>query len=498
MLSVQHNLFAMNASRQTKIVSGKKAKHTEKLSSGYRINRAADDAAGLSISEKMRRQIRGLTQASQNCSDGISMVQTADGALAEVHDMLHRGTELSIKAANGTLTQEDRDYIQEEIAQLKTEIDSISDRTTFNEIKILRGGITETTGENKVIITGDMPTWVGLSSTTQLEDDFVTDDFQTTYKYTDPDPAIGDTTIDLNIEHAGASVDFSAFTGTQDQIDELVGNGFHTTCCTCDAHYSIQFTNETTSSVETSGINYIYKVGIGDLQGKTGEDLVNRILSATNGGLMTDHYTNLKANPTNLSELLVYDVRPSKTRNELFPTGATDITYPGGVSTDTSFGTVARPTSGMGKFGPGYAEADLNAITTSSTPTKIDIQAGAEAGQHIEIILPSISTAILGISNTDVSSVTGADNAITSFKNAVEHVSRERSRMGAYQNRLEHTIQNLDNIVENTTNAESVIRDTDMASEMVSYSNTNILQQAGNSILAQANQSSQNILALLG
>lgn len=495
MLSIQHNLYAMNASRQTKIVSGKRAKSTEKLSSGYRINRAADDAAGLAISEKMRRQIRGLTQASENCADGISMVQIADGALAEIHDMLHRGTELAVKAANGTLTQTDRKYIQEEIKHLKSEIDNISHRTTFNEIPVLRGGITDASIDNPVIIQGSMPAWSTMSSRTELTSDFITDNYDTTYSYTD---ASGNSqTLNTKIKHAGASVDFAAFDGTQDKIDDLIGNGFHTTCCTCNAHYSILFTNDTTNSVEESGINYIYKVGIGDLLGKNGSDLVQRILSATNNGLMTEHYTNLQADPTAADKLQIFDVRPSQSESDIFPAGTTDVTCPTGTYEDTSFGTTSDIADGYGKFGPGYAEADEELIRSMTSPARIDIQAGAEAGQHIEILLPSISTTLLGISGVNVSTETSAGNAITAFKGATEYVSRERSRMGAYQNRLEHTIRNLDNIVENTTSAESVIRDTDMATEMVAYSNFNILQQVGNAMLAQANQTPQGILTLL-
>ena len=165
---VQHNLAAMNANRMFLNNDRKKAKVTEKLSSGYRINRAADDAAGLAISEKMRRQIRGLTQASKNAQDGISMVQIADGAMAEVHEMLHRGTELSIKAANGTLTDEDRSYIQREIEQLKSEIDGIAERTNFNEIQVLKGKdfpIEE--GTSNVIISGGMLSLIHISEPTR-------------------------------------------------------------------------------------------------------------------------------------------------------------------------------------------------------------------------------------------------------------------------------------------------------------------------------------------
>ena len=162
---IQHNLSAMNTNRMLNLNNKKKATLTEKLSSGYRINRAADDAAGLAISEKMRRQIRGLTQASANAQDGISMVQIADGAMAEVQDMLHRGTELSIKAANGTLTDEDRSYIQKEIAQIKEEINGIGNRTTFNEIQVLKGkDILPIDTTSNVVIKGSMPAWAAMGS----------------------------------------------------------------------------------------------------------------------------------------------------------------------------------------------------------------------------------------------------------------------------------------------------------------------------------------------
>jgi flagellin len=255
------------------VTTSTQAKSTEKLSSGYKINRAADDAAGLSISEKMRRQIRGLTQASANAQDGISCVQTAEGALAEVHDMLQRMNELAIKASNDTMTSVDRGYIDAEVQQLKTEIDRVRSTTTFNEMNLLTG---EFTGKN--------------------------------------------------------------------------------------------------------------------------------------------------------------------------------------------------------------------------------LQVGAEAGQFIEISIGNMDCDTLGLSATSVAGSTNgnAQTAIDDIKAALQEVSTQRSSLGAVQNRLEHTIKNLDNVVENTTSAESAIRDTDMASEMVKYSNNNILAQAGTAMLAQANQSNQNVLSLLG
>ena len=291
---VQHNMSAMNANRMLSGVSSAQSKSTEKLSSGYRINRAADDAAGLSISEKMRRQIRGLTQASSNAQDGISCVQTAEGALGEVHDMLQRMNELSVKGENATLTTTDRTYIQAEVQQLMSEIDRVQSTTTFNEQNLLNGTFTK--------------------RTLQVGSEGTGNDGQT---------------LNININ----KMTFDTITGTSNSFKAAVADG--------------------TTSV-------------------------------------------------------------------------------------------------------------ANGVT------------------------------VLKVSTQDL-----AKSSINVIKTALQNVSTMRSSLGAIQNRLEHTIKNLDNVVENTTSAESAIRDTDMATEMVKYSNNNILAQAGQSMLAQANQSNQGVLSLL-
>ncbi len=288
---VQHNITAMNSNRQLGITTGIQAKSSEKLSSGYKINRAADDAAGLAISEKMRRQVRGLTQASSNAQDGISVVQTAEGALNEVHDMLQRMNELATKAANDTLQSTDRSYIQSEVAALATEITRTATATEFNNQQLLDGTFT------------------------------------------------------------GKKLQVGSETDSQNQIDVSVDR-----------------------------------------------------MSASKLGV--------------------------------------------------------------------------------AAVTKEANQTGAVAGGNTDQI--SVMTHSL------------AKAAITAIKSALNQVSQQRSDLGAIQNRLEHTIKNLDNVVENTQSAESEIRDTDMATEMVKYSNNNILAQAGQSMLAQANQSNQGVLSLLG
>ncbi|MBR6147793.1 MAG: flagellin [Lachnospiraceae bacterium] len=268
---VQHNLTAMNSNRMLGLTSTSQAKSTEKLSSGYKINRAADDAAGLAISEKMRRQVRGLTQASANAQDGISMVQTAEGALNEVHDMLQRMNELAVKAENGTMTSNDRNYVDKEVQQLMSEINRVASTTTFNEKGLLNG----------------------------------------------------------------------------------------------------------------------------------------------------------------------------------------------------------------------------------SCSTGVELQVGAEAGQHITLKIAKMNCSGLSLSG-DATTATNAQTLNANVKNAINQLNEQRADLGSIQNRLEHTINNLNNVVENTTAAESAIRDTDMATEMVKFSNNNILAQAGQSMLAQANQSNQGVLSLLG
>ena len=486
---IQHNLAAMNASRMYLGNSRKQTKLSERLSSGYRINRSADDAAGLAISEKMRRQIRGLTQAAQNAQDGISMVQIADGAMAEVQDMLHRGTELSVKAANGSLTDEDRSYIQREIAQIKEEIDTVSDRTYFNKIWVLKGkDVPKPEGKEEVIIAGSLPAWVGQGSTGGVMSEI----YQTTQNYetttTNPDGTTSTTTGQQTIDHEAATLDFSKFTGSQQQLKELENNGFHTTCCTCTNHYSIKFTLKTDNSVERSGNHFIYSVGIAGVT--NADELMERIIKATDNGYPQSHYTKLAVD-TASKKLIIYDDR-SRESSPIPSSPDTTTRWPGW--SNPSFSIKAH--GDRGKFAPGTAYSKDDADKLAKVDWVI-LQVGSEKGQEIAIELPSISASTLKIQDVDLSTASGAKQAIKDFEKALKFVSEERSRMGAYQNRLEHTIANLNNVVENTQAAESAIRDTDMAQHMVDFSNGNILAQAGMAMLSQANMSNQGVLALL-
>lgn len=407
---VQHNLTAMNSNRMLGVTTSKQAKSTEKLSSGYKINRAADDAAGLSISEKMRKQIRGLTQASSNAQDGISAVQTAEGALNEVQDMLQRMNELAVKAANGTNSEDDRNYIQDEVNQLIKEIDRVSTTTKFNETYLLKG------------------------------------DDATAATVADTEVAAGTTGA------AGAA-----------------------------QTYDIDFAGKITAPAEGKS-DVSFKVGsktysITVEAGDDADKIGDKIASAINNNKIVDDTA-----------------------------GEYEATNANGTITLTGAKKAAATTDLS-------AAANKDVTVKSSGILTLDLHVGADstADNQISVDIKQMSADVLGL-KTGKSSTTAAENdtllvngsnddnarkAIDTIASALQEVSKQRSALGAAQNRLEHTIANLDNVVENTTSAESSIRDTDMATEMVKYSNNNILAQAGQAMLAQANQSNQGVLSLL-
>ena len=345
---VQHNITAMNSNRMLGLTTSAQAKSTEKLSSGYKINRAADDAAGLSISEKMRRQVRGLTQAAANAQDGISVVQTAEGALNEVEDMLQRMNELAVKGENGTLTTVDRASIQAEIKQLMSEVDRVQSTTTFNEMNLLDGSFIK-----------------GLQVGAEAG------------------------------QHIEISVANMSMFGLASNIESKM-------------YSKITYNNLTSGTTTVTGTTYTKTAGSSTVQG-----------SAESKKISTWAAMGTKYNKTTMS----------------------------------------------------------SAVATKLIQTFMNLATGKAS---------TVAT-------------TQDFNSLNAFiKGALQLVSSQRSDLGAIQNRLEHTINNLNNIVENTTSAEAAIRDTDIATEMVRYSNNQILQQAGTSMLSQANQSNQLALSLLG
>ncbi len=417
---IQHNITAMNSNRQLGITTGLQRKSSEKLSAGYKINRAADDAAGLAISEKMRRQVRGLTQASKNIQDGISLVQIADGALAESMDNMQRVNELAVKAANDTLTDSDRSYIQEEVTQLLKEVDRTALTTTFNDsIYPLNGNpisikYPDEVQNVSITVNNNGPSTITYGGIT----------------YNPGDSFIVDNVLGLK---RGGSTYYAA-------IGYRVSNGGGTYYATSDV-YNIS---------PHSPDFYIVKSTMSDIR--------------------VDEYDRLYVDSLTFGE------------NEVRYLGSLGI-----VSIEHME----------------YWGWDLNTIFKANKAGEetgpLLIQAGSESGHVIEINLVNATADGLGIvpNPLDVSTSNAARSSIDTVKSALQKISEYRSDFGAKQNQLEHAYNNVRNVVENTQHAESLIRDTDMATEMVKYSNNNILLQAGQSMLAQANQTNQGVLSLL-
>ena len=446
---VQHNMQAMNANRMLGVTTSAQSKSTEKLSSGYRINRAADDAAGLSISEKMRKQIRGLSQASDNAQDGISCVQTAEGALTEVHSMLQRMNELAVKAGNGTMSEDDRQNVQDEIDQLTTEIDRVSETTKFNETYLLKGDKGNGNGNETTVTAAAANAVVG--SVAGVDIIIATQGDAETYKdgahYT---ATVGVTTSDTT------KLNIATGTGNAEKAATV-----KSVTCTDTDKFSITMQD---GSVKTDAVQAdLTALGFGNSTLAKGATVtVNKTLT----GLANASGTTTKLSVSATSQY----------------TGSTAV----GETTDI-YAAVAK--DGTVK------------LTESAKALTLSFQVGAETDtkNKIDVQMESMSAKSIGVDGVKVTGTTSAnaDAAVNTISDAIKKVSSQRSALGAVQNRLEHTISNLDNVVENTTSAESRIRDTDMAEEMVNYSKNNILAQAGQSMLAQANQSTQGVLSLL-
>ena len=476
---VQHNITAMNSNRMLGITTGSQAKSTEKLSSGYKINRAADDAAGLSISEKMRKQIRGLTQASTNADDGVSAVQTAEGALTEVHDMLQRMNELAVQAANGTNSANDRQSIQNEIEQLTTEIDRVAETTKFNETYLLKGGTTKT----DYYMQGHD---AGLNGT------LIDTARKATFKITQASVAAGST---VTIGGKTYTIGMTSVGNVQDKITSTLS--------------SVKIDGKTYSISTDSYAAYGGKASIANAAGVYTVDDAKKLIGST---------STLIANGTSYKVMIGYETDGVDDTDSSFISSGKALELMKsalkqansiGVDTDTdSAAKVSLKTSV--ELNKVYAENSSGTITFNISKGKAEIYdkltfslhvgADADMTNKIGVDISAMTSKGLGVRGLNVVDDSGiaATYAIDAIADAVQKVSDQRSALGAIQNRLEHTIKNVDNVVENTTAAESRIRDTDMAEEMVTYSKNNILAQAGQSMLAQANQSNQGVLALIG
>ena len=458
---VQHNMQAANANRMLNITTGAQSKSTEKLSSGYRINRAADDAAGLSISEKMRKQIRGLDKASSNAEDGVSSVQTAEGALTEVHSMLQRMNELAVQASNGTNSDTDRGAIQDEISQLTTEIDRVAETTKFNETYLLKGG----NGTKDVYMNGHD---AGLKGT--LTDSATTATFKV---------AAGALDAGKSVTIGGKDYTIGS---TKTEAENSIGNATKGDTVTIDgtAYTVVEDggTEDTTSNKLTLA-NIKKKINEGSTVEYNGTKMTAMKDGDNNGVDDADSSVISAAHAVDLME------------KEL--TAANNI---GATKTAATAKNVAAYTS---KDGVTFDITKGTAEVADKLSFSLHVGSDADMTNKITVDIETMNSSYLGIKGLNVNDDSGIAGtyAIDAISDALQKVSEQRSSLGAVQNRLEHTIDNLDNVVENTTTAESRIRDTDMAEEMVNYSKNNILAQAGQSMLAQANQSNQGVLSLL-
>ena len=488
---VQHNLQAMNANRMLNITTGSQSKSAEKLSSGYRINRAADDAAGLSISEKMRKQIRGLDQASTNAEDGVSAVQTAEGALTEVHSMLQRMNELAVQASNGTNSQTDRDAIQSEIDQLTTEIDRVAETTKFNETYLLKGDANGATKTIKINAhdAGLKGTLVDNGDTATFTADALTEGGTVTiggkeYKATG---ITAPTKSEIKAGQAGA--DAVKATYELDLAAMAAGLEGKTTFNIAGKDYEITLAKDDNAEKIANKLKDA-------VNGKISDGLGGEYAVTATGGKLTFTASVEGKNATALTQTSTWTAdKDAKAASDIYDLMKAELEKASNIGTDTA-ATVAKVAGTDGKF------TITKGSTTVAEKLNFNLHVGSDADMtnKINVNIETMNSSYLGIKGLNVTDETGvaATYAVDAIADALQKVSDQRSSLGAVQNRLEHTIANLDNVVENTTSAESRIRDVDMAEEMVEYSKNNILAQAGQSMLAQANQATQGVLSLLG
>ena len=517
---INHNMNALNAHRNMNVNNTAAGKSMEKLSSGLRINRAGDDAAGLAISEKMRGQIRGLTQASRNASDGISMIQTAEGALNETQNILQRMRELSVQSSNDTNTAADRQSIQKEIEQLTEEIDRIGNNTEFNTQSLLKGdGSTklEATGVtiNAMVAGKDRET-----TETNIEIQVKADAVETS------------ATIELNGEKINVSVAANAgLTKTdiaselQKQIQEEIEKNSQ-----LKDQYKVTVSSDKVKIEAVKGGKYdgdqgkIVVKGTGAANLKSGGTDIAADVKGTDGTTTgaTSATTKIAMPNTNdISKLIGKGMTIAGTQIEFYDAGkgvyegssvGIDI---GGITNKNDLanaivnqagGKIKGATISNDNNGNNLVVSSLEKGSKSSVKVEdgaknegfeATFQVGANSNQTISISIGDMRANALGVKNVDLTTAEGSQEATATIQAAIEKVSTERAGLGAVQNRLEYTISNLDNTTENLTSAESTLRDVDMAKEMMTFSKNNILNQAAQAMLAQANQQPQNVLSLL-
>ena len=510
-MRIQHNIAALNSYRNLTGNNNAVAKNLEKLSSGYRINRAGDDAAGLAISEKMRAQITGLNTAQKNAQDGVSLVQTAEGAMTEVHSMLNRMVELADQSANGTYADEvDRENLQKEISSLKEEIDRIADSTNFNGINLLDGSLS----------TGKLPTFTGLDGLTKTDIAATANSTELTIKGGTAATAKGDV-FSLTVNYTDANgmtkekkIELTAEDATT--LKDTAGNTYTVNTNITEVDMAAAFMGAISSDSELSSIFSASNKG-GTLTltsketGSASKIVVNKVDSNYAGTSATVGTASKKGENAKVE----YDFA-TMTQDKVFTVNGEKFVFAtAGKRFDSDVNvleTATNPTKDeVGKMAGMIAnKLGLSDDQVKDNGQKITFSASAGNGgltlqigdtadkfNQMTVSVGDMHAKALGISDVDISTQAGAKAAVDKIKSAINSVSSTRGDLGAIQNRLEHTINNLSVSAENMTAAESRIRDVDMANEMMAYTKNNILVQSSQAMLAQANQLPQGVLQLL-
>ena len=498
---VRSNIMAVNSQRQLGMNNSQVSKALEKLSSGYRINRAGDDASGLAISEKMKSQIKGLDTASLNAQDGISVVQTAEGALTEVHNMLNRMTELATRSANGINADLNRESLQQEVDKLKEEIDRISESTNFNGIKLLDGSMATGVGSTKVQsgLAGNALSGVTASGGSAAS--------QAASTYTSGLAAADSSTLEIKYMNADGNVNTITVSVTDaTQLDAEVATAlnankdFKENATLTLAAGSITWAGKDKGETHFKILEVSQTVnGVALTSGATGVGAVTAGVDDTFG----INFANATAGSKNYFEI-------DGQKFQLVKDGAeADLGY---TAIYTQDGLVANKTAAE-RVASQLREKGYDVKVDGTTATQLNFKKGdgsaaaggltlqigdtADSFNKINVGVKDMSCKGLGIASLDISTKPGAADAIDTIRNAIDKVSEQRGVLGATQNRLEYTINNLDTASENLQSANSRIRDTDMAKMMMEYTKVNVLTQSAQAMLAQANQQPQSVLQLL-
>lgn len=464
-MRINTNMAALNSWRNMTSNTNNLQKSLEKLSSGFRINRAADDAAGLAVSEKMRAQIRGTNQAVKNAQDGVSLLQTAEGALTETHAMLQRMRELSVQSSTSTLQDTDRALLQEEFAQLQSEITRIGNTTQFNGKGLLDGSA----GVSVTASNANVTNMAGTGDTTAG-----------TYSITG---SVKATTADVWMANSSGAANAVAFASSSDTFDAaqnvtVNGKTYSVTTTTTVSDFMAAVNADSATTGVTAALDSGSVKFTSTTVGSAAEMTITNTTDGVSAVDATDSQTAANATATATD------------------TGA-NATITLAAHTYVSEGNKVTITSGDAK-GLSFDVATAGAVdVTVGTNGSLSIQTGSQAGQTTNIGISDMRGAALGVSTLSIATQTGSSSSITSLDDAINTVSTQRAKLGAFQNRLEYTVSSLSATSENLSAAESRIRDVDMAAEMANFTKYQILGQASTAMLAQANQVTQGVLSLL-